>query len=73
MAMKAALSTQENRYRSVKYRLNRDISVSINEASVDKKINLPSTAKNSFIKGRRNGNKFSVSYLSDFRNSASNC
>ncbi len=73
MAMKAVLSTQEHRYRSVKYRLNRDISMSINEPSGDKKIYLPSTAKNSLMKARKNGNKFSVSYLSDFRNSANNC
>lgn len=71
--MKAVLSTQENRYRSVKYRLNRDISMSINEASMDKRINLPTTAKNSIIKSRKNGNKFSVSYLSDFRSSVNNC
>jgi hypothetical protein len=47
--------------------------MSINEPSGDKKIYLPSTAKNSLMKARKNGNKFSVSYLSDFRNSANNC
>lgn len=71
--MKSILSTQEPRYRSVKYKLNRDISSIMNENSVDKKIMLPSTAKNSLMKPRRNGNKFSVSHISDFRSTVVNC
>jgi hypothetical protein len=71
--MKSILSTQEPRYRSVKYKLNRDISSTMNENSVDKKIMLPSTAKNSLMKPRRNGNKFSVSHISDFRSTVVNC
>lgn len=71
--MKSILSTQEPRYRSVKYKLNRDMSTALNETSIDKKILLPSTAKNSLMKPRRNGNKFSVSHISDFRTSLLNC
>lgn len=62
--MKTIKSSQESRYRSVKYRLNRDISISVNEASVDKKLLLPSTAKYSDFKARKNYSKFSVSNIS---------
>jgi hypothetical protein len=71
--MKSILSTQEPRYRSVKYKLNRDISSTMNENSVDKKIMLPSTAKNSLVKPSRNGNKFSVSHIGDLRSTVVNC
>lgn len=68
--MKSINSALESRYRSVKYRLNRNESVPTdNDVSEDKKIYLPKTTKNSFMRPKRNSNKFSVSYIDNFQNS----
>lgn len=68
--MKSIQSAQESRYRSVKYRLNRNISIPpVNEASVDKRVYIPKTTKNSFVRTKRNSAKFSVSYIENFKGS----
>lgn len=68
--MKSIHSAQESRYRSVKYRLNRNISIPpVNEVSADKRIYMPKTTKNSFVRPKRNSAKFSVSNIENFKNS----
>lgn len=44
--------------------------MSVNDDNKEHKIMLPSTTKYSVTKTRKNGNKFSITYLSNFKNNS---